>query len=58
MWIVIGVLVLAGICWVASNNRHGGNSPADWRDQALEDGREIAHTVRDHLADYWNYEED
>ena len=62
MWIMIGALVLIGICWVASNNRHGGNSPADWyqdyKDELADDARDLARTAREHLADYWKYDEE
>lgn len=62
MWVVIGALVLIGIGWLALNNRSGGNSPADWyqdyKDELADDARDLTRTAREHMADYWKYDED
>ncbi len=61
MWIIIGVLVLAGFLWVKFHSRDGGNSPADWvehyRDEFADGARELGQRALAAQRDYWNYED-
>lgn len=61
MWIVIGVLVLAGVLWVKFQNRDGGNSPADWaediRSELTDQARELGQRALAAQRDYWKYDE-